>query len=209
DALVDRTIDALNDLPNVLWIVSEEATSDTLWWQEHIISHLRAYEAGKPHQHPIGLGAIGDDSNLYNSSADWVAPFARQSPSMSCGTGTPRCKVNVNDSDHSYFGIWNDSPQTNRQYAWENFLHGNQVVFMDPYVVYYPRESRNLCTSPTNGVCAAPDARWDNFRDNLGYIVTYSRKLDLVNAEPTSSLCSTGYCLGKSAATGTEVLVYA
>jgi hypothetical protein len=209
DALVDHMIDTLNDLPNVLWIVSEEAAADTLWWQGHMIAHVRAYEASKPHQHPIGLGAIGDDSNLYNSDADWVAPFARQSPSMSCGTGTPRCKVNINDSDHSYFGIWNDSPQTNRQYAWENFVHGNHVIFMDPYTVYYPREGRNHSVSPVNGICSAPDARWDNFRDNLGYIVTYSRKLDLVDAAPDSGLCSTGNCLGKSAATGTEVLVYA
>ena len=64
---------------------------------------------------------------------------------QSCGTGTPACKVNINDSDHSYFGMWNDTPQKNRNYAWENFANGNQVLFMDPYLVYYPRQKRNLC----------------------------------------------------------------
>ena len=39
----------------------------------------------------------------------------------------------------------------------KNFANGNQVLFMDPYLLYYPRENRNLCLSPTNGICANPD----------------------------------------------------
>ena len=138
DAMVDKTIDTLNDLPNVLWIVSEEAAASTTWWQGHMISHVRSYVAAKPRQHPIGLAMVtGDpDSTIYNSDADWVAPQVRISPTTTCGTGTPKCKVNVNDSDHSYFGMWNDTAQQNRQYAWENFTRGNNVLFMDPYVVY-------------------------------------------------------------------------
>ena len=211
DALVDKTIDTIDDLPNVLWIVSEEAASSTAWWQGHVISHVRSYEAGKAHQHPVGLAMLtGDpDSTIYDSDADWVAPQVRISPATSCGTGTPKCKVDVNDSDHSYFGMWNDTAQQNRNYAWENFASGDNVIFMDPYVVYYPRENRNLCTAPTNGVCAAPDPRWDNFRDNLGYILSYSRKLDLGAVLPSSSSCSTSYCLAQTPATGSEFLVYA
>src|SRR5262245_15363635 len=211
DAMVDKTIDALNDLPNVLWIVSEEAASGTEWWQGHMIAHVRSYEAGKPLQHPIGLATItGDpDSTIYSSNADWVAPLARLSPPRTCGTGTPDCKVNINDSDHSYFGMWNDSAQANRQYAWENFVGGNNVAFMDPYTVYYPRESRNLCTSPTDAICTAPDARWDNFRDNLGYIVAYSPRLDMNAVLPKPSLCSTKYCLAQTPIVGAEILIYA
>jgi hypothetical protein len=211
DAMVDKTIDTLNDLPNVLWIVSEEAAADTIWWQGHMIAHIRSHESGKPLQHPIGLAAVtgAPDSTIYDSDADWVAPFASISPSMSCGSGTPACKVNVNDSDHSYFGMWNDTAQTNRQYAWKNFAGGNQVIFMDPYVVYYPRQNRNLCASPQNGICSGPDVRWNNFRDNLGYILRYSRRLNLTAADPHPSLASTGYCLGQTPAVGTELLVYA
>lgn len=33
--------------------------------------------------------------------------------SSSCGIGTPACKVNINDSDHSYFGMWNDTAAEN------------------------------------------------------------------------------------------------
>ncbi len=210
DAYVEKVIDTLNDLPNVLWIVSEETPDNSTWWNNHQISHLRAYESTKAHQHPIGYGAVGSsDEPLYDSDADWVAPQARVSPTKSCGNGKPACKVNVNDSDHTYWGIWNETPQQNRNYAWENFMTGNQVLFMDPYVVYYPREKRNLCVSPTHAICSGPDMRWDNFRDNLGYILRYSRRVNLANVTPRSSLSSTGYCLAQTPPVGAEYLVYA
>ena len=211
DAYVEKVIDTLNDLPNVLWIVSEEAPANSAWWNDHQISHVRAYEAKKRHQHPIGYAALirAPDTIIYNSDADWVAPQARISPATSCGSGKPACKVNVNDSDHSYFGMWNETPQQNRNYEWQNFMNGNQVLFMDPYLVYYPREKRNLCTSPRHGICSAPDPRYDNFRDNLGYILGYSRKLNLAAVKPRSSLCSTGYCLAQTPAAGAEYLIYA
>src|SRR5579862_4887089 len=126
DAYVKKVIDTLNDLPNVLWIVSEEAPANSTWWNSHLIDFARSYEAGKPLQHPIGYGALdsGTDDVLLNSDADWIAPVARISPTTSRGAGHPPFKVNINDSDHSYFGIWNDSPQVNRNYFWINFTNG-------------------------------------------------------------------------------------
>jgi hypothetical protein len=211
DAYVKKTIDTLNDLPNVLWIVSQEAPSKSTWWNDHLIALVREYEQSKNHQHPIGYGVLENskDSILYNSHADWVAPAVRVSQSRSCGTGKPACKVNINDSDHSYFGMWNDTPQVNRNYAWENFTTGNQVLFMDPYLVYYPRQKRNLCPSPVNGIGSKPDPRWENFRHNLGYILRYSRKLNLTNVTPRDALCSTHYCLAQTPAVGAEYLAYA
>ena len=211
DAYVEKAIDTLNDLPNVLWIVSEEAPADSTWWNNHQIAHIRAYEAGKRLQHPIGYaGLIGaPDTVIYNSDADWVAPAARISPVTSCGIGHPPCKVNVNDSDHSYWEMWKETAQQNRNYAWQNFMTGNQVLFMEPYLVYYPRERRNLCLSPTNTICNGPDARWDNFRDNLGHILRFSRMLNLASVMPRGSLSSTGYCLAQTPSIGAEYLVYA
>jgi len=74
-----------------------------------------------------------------------------------------------------------------------------------------------MCVSPAKGVCAAPDNRWDNLRDNLGYIVRYSRKLNLAQITPQGgcptsrcgSLASTGYCLAQTPSVGAEYLVYA
>lgn len=211
DAYVEKAVDTLNDLPNVLWVVSEESSANSVWWNEHHISHLRAYESKKPHQHPIGYATINGqpDTAMYNSDADFVKPQARISPVKSCGSGKPPCKVNINDSDHSYWEMWNQTVQQNRNYAWENFMNGNQVLFMDPYLVYYPRQNRNLCTSPTKGICTAPDPRYDNFRDNLGYILKYSRKLNLANVTPHESLCSTKYCLAQTPSAGAEYMVYA
>ena len=210
DAYVQKVIDTLNDMPNVLWIVSEEAPSNTDWWHSHQISLIHTYESGKPYRHPVGYAVRSDfnDATLLNSDADWIAPGARISPTASCGSATPPCKVNINDSDHSYFGIWNDTAQANRNYAWQNFTNGNQVLFMDPYSVYYPRENRNLCLSPVNGICSVPDTRWDNFRNNLGAIVSYSRRLNLANVTPQSAVCSTSNCLAQTPSVGAEYLIY-
>ena len=58
DAYVRKMIDTLNDLPNVLWEISEEAPSSSTWWQGHMISLIHSYEAGKPFQHPVGFARL-------------------------------------------------------------------------------------------------------------------------------------------------------
>ena len=212
DAYVRKAIDTLNDLPNVLWVVSEEAPTRSTWWNQHLISLVRSYEKTRRYQHPIGYATLGEkpmDRVLYDSDADWVAPWVRVSPTKSCGSGKPSCKVNINDSDHSYFGMWNDPPQANRNFAWENFTNGSQVLFMDPYLVFYPREDRNRCADPVHGIGSKPDGRWDTFRDNLGYILRYSRKLHLAKLTPQPSLSSTKFCLARTPPVGAEYLVYA
>jgi hypothetical protein len=212
DAYVKKVVDTLNDLPNVLWIVSQEAPADSRWWNSHLIALVRSYEAGKPLQHPIGYGALDgqrDDAAIINSDADWIAPSARISPTTTCGSGHPSCKVNINDSDHSYFGIWNDPPQANRNFFWINFTQGNQTLFMDPYVVYYPREKRNLCLSPSHGIGSGPDARWDNVRDTMGYIRDYAGRMNLAAMTPQGKLCSTGHALASVNSAHPEFLVYA
>jgi hypothetical protein len=136
DAYVKKMIDTLNDMPNVIWEISEEAPSGSgTWWSGHMIGLIHAYEAGgtfesvtypaKALQHPVlypTLQPLSDDTGLKNSKADAIAPGAKffsSSGSGNCGsTGTPLCKVVINDSDHNYFGMWNDSAQTNRQFFW-------------------------------------------------------------------------------------------
>jgi hypothetical protein len=105
--------------------------------------------------------------------------------------------------------MWDDTPQKNRNYIWENFANGSQVLFMDPYLVNWPKWKRNLCLGPVNGIGAAPDPRYDNFRNNLGYVVRYSRKLNLAEVTPRGELSSTGFCLAQIPAVGAEYLVYA
>jgi hypothetical protein len=211
DAFVIKVIDTLNDLPNILWIVSQEAPPRSAWWNDHLIRLARAYETAKPLQHPIGYGVLSDnkDVTIMNSDADWIAPAARISPTRSCGSGYPTCKVNINDSDHSYFGMWNDTAQANRNYFWINFTQGNQTLFMDPYVVFYPREKRNLCPSPVHGIGSAPDPRWENVRANMGYIRAYADRINLAAMTPRAALASTGHALASVGSAHPEFLVYA
>ena len=67
DAFVRKAIDTLNDLDNVLWEISEEAPSNTTFWQNHMIALIHSYEASKPSQHPVGYPMLtgGSDSTLY------------------------------------------------------------------------------------------------------------------------------------------------
>jgi hypothetical protein len=206
DAYVRHVVDTLNDLPNVLWEVSEEAPSNSTWWQNHMISLLHTYEAGKPLQHVVGYPILtgGSDATLYASAADWVAPSAHIAPTSNSGN-----KTIINDSDHSYFGMWNDSAQTNRNWIWENFTSGASVLFMDPYEIYWSSGNRNLCSSPINGVCNGVDHRWDNFRDNLGDALSYANRMNLAAMTPQGGRSSTGYALANTASVGSQFLVYA
>src|SRR5438093_11247689 len=80
---------------------------------------------------------------------------------------------------------------------------------MAPDLVHYPGLNRNLCGARVNGIGSKPDPRWDNVRNNLGYILRYSRKLTLANVAPSSTLCSTHYCLAQTPSVGAEYLAYA
>ena len=208
DAYVRKVIDTLNDLPNVLWEPSEEAPASSAAWNDHMISLIHTYEAAKPLKHPVGYAMLtgGSDATLFASAAEWVAPSAKFPSANNQG------KVVIDDSDHSYFGIWNDSTQVNRNYVWENFTNGVSVLFMDPYEIYWNCGgtcSRNLCPSPVNGVCSGVDPRWDNLRNNLGYTRTYGAKMDLAHMTPQGGRASTGYALANLAAVGAEFLIYA
>src|SRR5437660_9387136 len=82
-------------------------------------------------------------------------------------------------------------------------------MFMDSYLIYWSSGNRNLCQSPSNGVCSGPDSRWDNMRNNLGYTVSYANKMDLAKMTPKGGLSSTDYCLAQTPSVGAEYLVYA
>jgi hypothetical protein len=124
DAYVKKMIDTLNDLPNVIWEVSEEqpgssfsscsggwgGASALTFWAPHILNTIRTYEATKPLQHPAGVGSMNssdfaaNEPALYSSGFDWVGPmfsnnFSNQFP---CTPYTNnQGKLVINDTDHS------------------------------------------------------------------------------------------------------------
>jgi hypothetical protein len=80
---------------------------------------------------------------------------------------------------------------------------------MDPYVVFYPRENRNLCSSIVNGVCSEPDPRWENVRNTMGFIRDYAERMNLAAMTAQGYLSSTGHALANTNPTNAEFLVYA
>jgi hypothetical protein len=192
-----KVIDAVNDLNNVLYEVSNEAGSPySDSWQASVISYVKQYEATKPKQHPVGMTfqyLMGSDATLYNSQADWVSPGTTLPPEA---TGT---KVVINDTDHSYYWVamQADGASRNITWAWENFTRGNNLAFMDPYLTPWP--GRN---NPTGG---RVDPQWNPIRLALQDARLYGEKVDLAHMTPQSALSTSGYCLANP---GSQYLVF-
>jgi hypothetical protein len=204
-AYLRKVVDTVNDLPNVMYEVSNEAGSPySDSWQASVISFVKQYEATKPFLHPIGMTCQfsgGTDTTLYNSQADWVSPCT-ELPSDATGS-----QVIINDTDHSYYWVNLKSvgPAGQMEWAWKNFAHGNNLGFMDPYLVRW--SGRNACTGTTSDpdVCTTLDPYWNVIRSAMTDIRNYATKIDLANMTPQDSLSTTQYCLAKP---GSQYLVF-
>ena len=207
-AYVQKTIDTLNDLPNVIWEVDEQGASNAWWWRNYITDQIHAYELTKPLQHLVGVtvdDGLSDVSNLYTSDADAVSPAARVAPVSNSG------KLIVNDSGHSYAApspMRSDSQLINSNVLWQNLCSGSSYLFLDPYVV---ASSTNFCLTAINGICTTgTDTYWNLFRNELGYVTAYGRRFNTLRLMvPRSDLASTTWCLANTATIGSELLVYA
>jgi len=203
-AYIRKVVDTVNDLDNVLYEVSNEAGGPySNSWQASLISFIKQYEATKAKQHPVGMTFQyrgGSDSTLYNSGADWVSPVAR----FPYGDVS---KVIINDTDHSY--AWpdmkHDGKAAQRRWVWKNFTLGNNVAFMDPYLVIWPSRNAPAGSTADPHIGAKPDSYWEVIRDAMGSTLTYANRMNLVAMTPQPNLSSTQYCL---ASPGIEYLVY-
>ena len=195
-AYLRKVVDTVVDLDNVLYEVANEAGPYSTSWQYSIINYVKQYEATKPKQHPAGMTfqySGGTDSALTSSPAEWISPVD-QLPAPADGS-----KVVVNDTDHSYgwANMRSDGQGAQQKWAWENFSIGNNLLFMDPYLVVWP--GRNA-PGPTT-----VDPYWEVLRNALGRTRVYAQKMNLAAMTPQGSLCSTGFCLAN---VGAEYLVY-
>lgn len=196
-AYLRKVVDTVNDLNNVMYEVSNESGSPySDDWQFRVIRYVKEYEATKPKQHPVGMTFQfrgGTDETLYRSPADWISPSARVSPEA---TGQ---KVVINDTDHSYpqRALERDGQNAHREWAWENFTRGNNLAFMDPYLVVWP--GRN---APHKSDL---DPYWDEIRKAMTDVRNYATKIDLAHMTPSGSLSTSGFCL---ASPGSQYLVF-
>lgn len=192
---VRKCVDTLNDLDNVLWEITNEGKpgSANSLWQYHMIDVVRAHEATKPVQHPIGMtvqwpveGATASNAALAASSADWISPGLasgadyQNNPPVANGS-----KVSLVDTDHV-----NSTGGHGATWGWKNFLRGHNPIYMDPW-----------------------DKSWlSQFNQDLpliramGHCRAYSLRVDLAGMTPQGSLASSGYALVGSAAG--ELLVW-
>lgn len=203
-AYIRKVVDTVNDLDNVLYEISNESGAPySNSWQARVISFVKQYEATKPKQHPVGMTfqyTGGSDSTLYGSAADWVSPVTR----LPDGTGA---KVVINDTDHSYSwpDMKRDGKAAHRGWVWRNFTLGNNVLFMDPYLVAWPQRNSPGGSTADPHIGAKPDSYWDVIRDAMGSTLTYANRMNLVAMTPQAKLSSTHYCLANP---GFEYLVY-
>ncbi len=190
---IRKMVDTVNQFDNVLYEICNEDPGIRGWapkhieWQYEVLNYLNSYQSSKPKQHPVGLTTHKQLGNKFvlESNADWVSLTQddknsnyKWNPPVANGN-----KVVITDSDHLW-GIGGD-----RAWVWKSFLRGLNPIYMDPLENDYKG--------------------WDivDVRKNMGYTLSYSKKIDLNNMLPTTHLehCSTGYCLEKP---GSEYLVY-
>ena len=193
EAYVRKVIDTVNDLDNVLYEISNESDPSSHDWQYQMINFVKAYEATKPKQHPVGMTVTfwgGNNAVLLNSPADWISPNGNlHDPEVADGR-----KVILHDTDH-LCGICGD-----RAWVWMSFTRGNNPIFMDGY------------DGAGYGVGGAgfdyDDPNWVSLRRNLGYTRNYANRINLKAMTPHGDLASSGYCLANPTGTSAEFLVY-
>ena len=194
---VKKVIDQVNDLDNILYEISNESPPGSIQWQYALIDTIKAYEAKKPKQHPVGM--TGDwwysNSYLYASHADWISPAAgtngtayEDSPPDNDGT-----KIIIIDTDHLW-GIGGD-----RVWVWKSFTRGLCPIFEDQYNDSYKLDGGGYDSSNTNDV---------SLRQNMGYTLSYANRMNFAAMTPRDALSGTGYCLANTAAHGSEFMVY-
>jgi hypothetical protein len=177
-AYVRHVIDTLNDLDNVLYEISNENHPPSTAWQYEMIRFIHAYEATKPHQHPVGMTFQyqgGTNETLWKSPADWISPNPdggyRDDPPAADGA-----KVILNDTDH----LWGIGG--NATWVWRSFLRGLHPVFMDPY--HGTVLARGFAQNEAEPI-----------RRAMGHVLAWSRRVDLASLVPRPDLASSKYCL--------------
>jgi hypothetical protein len=194
DAYVDKVVDTLADLNNVLYEVSNEAQANTSAWQDHVINRIHQREAGKPKQHFVGKTAFGysaSDSainaDLLAGNADWVSLAGRTAPTYTTAiANAPATKVSILDTDH----IWGFTiPAAERvPWVWKSFTRGHNPIYITPLTGY------------PGGFHHYPE-----IENALGHAKALADRTALSYLFPSNNSASTGYCL---ASPNIEYVVY-
>lgn len=194
NAYVDKVVDTVNDLNNVLYEISNEARLNTTSWQEHVINRIHAREAGRQKQHFVGKTSysanasdVAINTDLLAGNADWVSLSGRSRPTYTTHiVDAPATKVSILDTDHIYgFTI----PAAERvPWVWKSFTRGHNPIYITPQTGY------------PGGFTHYPEVE-----SALGQAKTLADRIDLLHMVPSDSVASTKYCL---ASTNIEYVIY-
>lgn len=199
---IKRLIDALNDCNNIIWEISNETSyNGSDQWERRIIDTIHAYERRKPKQHPVGF--TGDwyppilNPALFASNADWISPGGgsngdiwKDSPPDSGGR-----KVVFNDTDHLW-GTGGDAV-----WVWKSFTRGCNVLYMDGY------DGKAYAAGHPWSQADSANPTVVQLRKNMGYILDYSRRVNLASMRPRADLSSTLFCLANPTGNPAEYVV--
>jgi hypothetical protein len=191
-AYVEKMVDTLNDLDNVLWEICNEAPAEAMPWQYEMLRHLKAYERQKPKQHVVLLSPGGwkpggwtlhPEAKFLESDADCIATangwIDRDNPKV--------YQINkpvIFDLDH--VAPENHDPSL----VWKAFTRGYHYSLYD-----HPFEQ------PQHESLA-----WQVVRANIQQTRLLSvRVRDLARMQPRPDLASTGFCLAYE---GQEYILY-
>jgi hypothetical protein len=191
ETYVRAVVDAVQDLDNVLFEVSNESHPDSWPWQHRMLDFIKACEDAKPRQHPVGMTACfphgGSNPVLRQSRADWISPeHTERDPYKWDPPAADASKVILLDSDHIW-GVGGDE-----QWVWKSFFRGLNPIFMDPY--------KDVRWGDT-----LSDPHWNAVRRALGRVRELAGSVGLADLEPRGDLSATRYCLARP---GSAYLAY-
>ena len=171
EAYVRKVVETVNDLPNVLYEIANEAGVWSKDWQYHMIRLVKEVQpAGQ--RRPVGMTYPhpgGNNKLLYRSPADWISPWAHRymdDPPPADGR-----KVIVSDTDH-HCGLCGDAT-----FGWRSFMRGLNPIYMD----VIDEEAHDPVRTP--------------IRRGLGQTLRWSKRINLAASRPRGHLSSTGYAL--------------
>jgi hypothetical protein len=200
---LQKIIDTINYLGNVVFEVSNESHRSSTKWHYHVIDFVHNYEKTKKNQHPIGMTSQnayklrGMNEDLFSGPADWISPSIEAESGYNYAYNPPPGdgrKVIFSDTDHLW-GIGGDS-----EWVWKSFTRGLNVLFMDPYDTGFmdPNDSGLINRGEID-----PD--WDSARKAMGQTRDFAERMDLANMVPHAELTHSHYCLANP---GHSYLVY-
>ena len=197
EAYVRRVVDALGDLPHILFEISNECanTAEAWAWQYRMLDVAKRHQASRGFKHPVGItasaGWLGDRDliagRLADSAADWTSPDGE--PYKVDPPPADGAKVSIVDSDH----VWGLGGQS-VDWCWKVFTRGHNLLSMDslktPDIA-----GRAVSTDTTPEQAAGEDAAREGIRQTR----MAAEMIDLRGVRSRGDLCSTGFALADPA----------